>query len=185
LFRGDPEVIGAKLEKSGEGDAAVYRYDDWPKFFHDRLLQEYFERYKVDPEDPETGIKVYFDSGGCLHIDNCLDGGLRASIEKQMKRWYRSAERSFALAHAEDLKILELLEPYIEKAGPGSYRVKHGGDVFSFDEDYMDYLKRSGYLPLDHQSGNYKVDTGKPALDKILADILEEDELMLFTGLFQ
>lgn len=185
MFKGYPEIIRTKLKKWERGDLVRYYFNDWPRYLSYSQTEEYREKYSIDPEDREVGIKVYFDDEGYLHIDNCHDPDLKVYLEEKMKQWYRSAEDRFAFNHSGDLKIMDLIGPYITKIGPGSYQVKHGGSVFSFDESYMDYLKHSGYLPVDHQSGNYSVHTGKPELDKILADIIEEDECMMFTGLFQ
>ncbi len=43
------------------------------------LRDRYMSGHGVWVDDVRPGIKVYFDAGGRLHVDGCLDAGLRGS----------------------------------------------------------------------------------------------------------
>jgi len=184
MFRGYPEIIAAKLNMWQRGSLIRYYYDGWNRYLSDSQVQEYRSRFGIDPADRDEGIKVYFDQDGFLHIGNCHDPELEIYLEWKMEGWYHYAEKYYSLCHYSDGKILDFIRPYTKELKPGSYRTEYAGTVFDFDEDYMAFLKKFGYLVFDYNTGRYRICTGSSQLDKILSGIIEDTQGKVVQNIF-
>lgn len=92
MLRGFPEIIRTKLKKwDGPNGLVRYYYNDWTRYFEPYELMRYRDEFEVDPTDSKVGIKVFFDSDGCLHVDNCHDPEMKAILKRKMYGWYKNA----------------------------------------------------------------------------------------------
>ena len=59
----------------GKGMRRWY-YDKWGRYLSSKQILDYKTKFGVDPTDWESGIHIYFDDAGYLHIANCHDPNL-------------------------------------------------------------------------------------------------------------
>lgn len=149
-------------------------YDGWGRFLSTEQILDYRMRFGVDPADRESGIKVYFDGDGYLRIDNCRDPDLKVFLENRMAGWYRWARDEYRMKQGA-MNVLELIDPYTRVLKPGFYQTRYENAVFNFDEETR-FMFSEMYLPFDHHSGRWYVNTGFPRLDGIVREIVRADD---------
>ena len=176
-FRAHSNVIGALL-RSWEGPKGIMRwsYNNWECFLDSEQILDYRMRFGVDPTDGESGIRVYFDDWGYLHIDNCRDSDLKVFLENRMAGWYHWAREEYRRRQGYPaMNVLELIDPYTKVLKPGFYQARYRNLVFNFDEE-MRFMFSETYLPFDHHSCRWYVNTGFTGLDGILRAVITDDD---------
>lgn len=149
-------------------------YDKWGRFLSSEQVMDYRVRFGVDPADRESGIRVYFDGDGYLRIDNCRDPELKMFLENRIAGWYNWARDEYRMKQGYPaMNVLELINPYTRVLKPGFYQTRYEGSVFNFDEETR-FMFSEMYLPFNHHSGRWYVNTGFPRLDDILGAIVRD-----------
>lgn len=177
MFRAHPNVIGALL-RQWEGPEGMKRwyYNKWDRYLSTEQIMDYRARFGVDPADWESGIHIYFDESGYLHIANCRDPELESFLQSKMYGWYQWARKTYREKFGyPSMNVLELIEPYTRTIKPGFYQTRYNGEVFNFDEETW-FMLSERYLPFDHERPGYWVNTGHPRLDGILRKIINSDD---------
>ncbi len=86
--KGDLRAIRMRLDPwEGDDGRIRYYYDNWPRYLSMEQRDRYMSEHGVWPGASRPGIKVYFDAEGRLHVDGCLDAGLRGFIVDKMRGW--------------------------------------------------------------------------------------------------
>lgn len=176
MMRAHPNVIGSVL-RSWEGPNGLKRwyYNKWDRYLSPVQIMDYRARFGVDPADEESGIRVFFDDKGYLHIDNCRDPVLESFLEDRMIGWYRWARDEYRMRQGlPQMNILETIDPYTKELKPGFYQTRYEDTVFNFDEEAK-FAFSEMYLPYDPHSDRFHVNTGFPRLDEILSRIIDSE----------
>ena len=177
MFRGHPNVIGSFLRIwEGANGLTRWYYNKWECFLSDGQIRDYRSEFGTDLTDPDSGIRVFFDDRGYLHIDNCRDPDLKTFLEYRMMNWYQWAKEEYRVKQGyPPMNVLELIEPYTRELKPGFHQTRFEDMVFNFDEETR-FMMSERYLPFDHSWPGYIVNTGFPRLDSILKAIIRHGE---------
>ena len=176
MLRAHPNVIEALL-RQWEGPDGLKRwyYNKWDRYLSSTQITDYWERFGVNPVDRDSGIQMFFDDEGYLHIKNCQDPELEAYLEKKMAGWYQWAKDTYRAKFGfPSMNVIELIEPYTKTLKPRFYQTRYNGKVFNFDEGIRFWFSQK-YLPFNRDRCCYTVSTGYPRLDEILKEIINSD----------
>jgi len=171
----DVDVLEFGLRRWERDGLVRYYHGWWDKYLKPEQKAEYMAKYGR-PLDPfRSGIGVYFDSIGRLHIDNCPDPELYAFLERMMNRWYGYAYLQYVSESTELLKIDALLAGCIKDLKPGFYQIRYDGLVVNLDEKQLARVRRNGVVGYDSRNKRYMIKSTQPRLDEILEAIVKDN----------
>lgn len=159
----------------GQNGLRRFYYNNWDRYCENSQLEDYKQRYLIDPLDRDVGIKVFFDDEGYLHINNCHDPELKTFLERKIIGWYKWTAEKFSEAHSFNIKVIDVVRPYLTEFKPGMFRVDYDGKTFIFDSNYKAHLDWTVFATYNYGTEKYSVDTGFPKLDEIVLDMLKNN----------
>ncbi len=181
--KGDLRAIRMRLDPwEGDDGRVRYYYDNWPRYLSMEQRDRYMSEHGVWIDASRPGIKVYFDKDGWLHVDGCLDAGLRGFIVDKMRGWCTWALNEYERAHPRYVDCSEslmglMLSAHARPLKPGFWQLSAGGVSVNLDDLQMSHYRTFGAVRYDTLEGRYVFDTGYPRLDLVLGRLCGENGL--------
>ncbi len=171
----------AKLDP-WESDSGVvrYYYKRWAHYLSPEQVLSYQSEYGEWLDSPRPSVSVYFDSEFWLHIDGCLDPGLRSYLEERMAGWCDWALAEYDRDHPRLVgarQLGTLLDEHAKPIKPGFWQISHEGVYVNLDEQQMAHFRWSGTISYDRVEKRFVVRTGYPRLDRVMEGIVRDKGL--------